>query len=284
MGADQDVQLPPVRPTRAEAAAAREAHPYIDVQHPLSSCVVCGPRRTDGLHVTPGPLADEPDVLAAPFDPPSHLLEHGVVPERIVWGAVDCVSYPAHLMRADRYALLGSLSVQTVREIDGEERLVAVGWTLGSGRRIDITEQEAAAARAEALALQIFGQFSAGVELLAVELGRRLGLYETLLAAGPVTAAELADRASIAPRYEQFLGGRSVSSPSRSAAAPASALTERETEVLRLVAQGLTDAEIAAALVLSVHTVHRHIANIRTRLGVATRSAAAAWAGDQGLL
>ncbi len=68
---------------------------------------------------------------------------------------------------------------------------------------IDITEQEAAAARAEALALQIFGQFSAGVELLAVELGRRLGLYETLLATGPVTAAELADQASIAPRYAE---------------------------------------------------------------------------------
>jgi 2-polyprenyl-3-methyl-5-hydroxy-6-metoxy-1,4-benzoquinol methylase len=68
---------------------------------------------------------------------------------------------------------------------------------------IEITEQEAAAARAEALALQLFGQFTAGVELLTVELGRRLGLYETLLAAGPVTATELADRASIARRYAE---------------------------------------------------------------------------------
>ncbi len=135
VGTDRVVQLPPVRPTRAEAAAAREAHPYLEVQHPLSSCVVCGPRRADGMHVTPGPLAAEPDVLAAPFDPPSHLLEGGVVPERIVWGALDCVSYPAHLIRADRYALLGSLSVQPLREIAGDERLVAVGWTLGSGRR-----------------------------------------------------------------------------------------------------------------------------------------------------
>ena len=65
---------------------------------------------------------------------------------------------------------------------------------------------------------------------------------------------------------------------------PETALTAREVEVLRLVARGLTDAEIAEQLVLSVHTVHRHIANIRTRLGVATRSAAAAWAADQGLL
>jgi pimeloyl-ACP methyl ester carboxylesterase/DNA-binding CsgD family transcriptional regulator len=91
------------------------------------------------------------------------------------------------------------------------------------------------------------------------------------------------DSFALATAVERFLGGRSVSSAP--AAAPATAtLTDRETEVLRLVAQGLTDAEIAARLVLSVHTVHRHIANIRTRLGVPTRSAAAAWAGDQGLL
>ncbi len=35
---------------------------------------------------------------------------------------------------------------------------------------------------------------------------------------------------------------------------------------------------------LSVHTVHRHVANIRTRLGVTSRAAAAAWATDHGLL
>jgi pimeloyl-ACP methyl ester carboxylesterase/DNA-binding CsgD family transcriptional regulator len=55
-------------------------------------------------------------------------------------------------------------------------------------------------------------------------------------------------------------------------------LTEREREVLRLVARGETDAEIASHLVLSAHTVHRHVANIRTKLGVPSRAAAAAWA------
>lgn len=60
--------------------------------------------------------------------------------------------------------------------------------------------------------------------------------------------------------------------------AGAARLTEREREVLRLVARGETDAEIAARLVLSAHTVHRHIANIRTKLGVPSRTAAAAWA------
>ncbi len=53
-------------------------------------------------------------------------------------------------------------------------------------------------------------------------------------------------------------------------------LTERELEVLRLVAAGLSDREIAQRLVLSPHTVHRHVANIRTKLGLPPRAAAAA--------
>ena len=57
-------------------------------------------------------------------------------------------------------------------------------------------------------------------------------------------------------------------------------LSEREREILALVARGHTDARIAEDLVLSTHTVHRHVANIRTKLGVPTRAAAAAWAKD----
>ena len=45
-------------------------------------------------------------------------------------------------------------------------------------------------------------------------------------------------------------------------------------EVLRLVAEGLGDAEIAERLVLSAHTVHRHMANIRTKLRQPSRAAA----------
>ncbi len=60
-------------------------------------------------------------------------------------------------------------------------------------------------------------------------------------------------------------------------------LTSREIEVLSLVATGLTDAEIAAQLVLSAHTVHRHVSNIRSKLAVTSRAAAAAaWAARSG--
>lgn len=61
-------------------------------------------------------------------------------------------------------------------------------------------------------------------------------------------------------------------------------LSAREREILALVASGHTDARIADDLVLSTHTVHRHVANIRTKLGVPTRAAAAAWAKDHGLI
>jgi DNA-binding CsgD family transcriptional regulator len=63
-----------------------------------------------------------------------------------------------------------------------------------------------------------------------------------------------------------------------------SVLSPRELEVLRLVCEGLSDPEIAARLVLSEHTVHRHVANIRTKLRQPSRAAAAAYAARAGLL
>lgn len=55
-------------------------------------------------------------------------------------------------------------------------------------------------------------------------------------------------------------------------------LTERECEVLRQVAAGKTDREIAAALVISEHTVGRHLQNIFVKLGLSSRAAATAYA------
>jgi ATP/maltotriose-dependent transcriptional regulator MalT len=55
-------------------------------------------------------------------------------------------------------------------------------------------------------------------------------------------------------------------------------LSGRELEVLRLVAAGRTNREIAAALVISEHTVARHLQNIFAKLGVASRAAATAHA------
>jgi LuxR family maltose regulon positive regulatory protein len=60
---------------------------------------------------------------------------------------------------------------------------------------------------------------------------------------------------------------------------PLGELSKRELEVLSLVAEGLTNHDIAQRLVLSDHTVNRHVANILRKLGLPSRAAAASLAG-----
>lgn len=61
-------------------------------------------------------------------------------------------------------------------------------------------------------------------------------------------------------------------------------LTQRQVEVLRLVARGMTNAEIAESLFLSRRTVHAHLRTIFHKLGVGNRSAATRFAIQHGLL
>jgi DNA-binding NarL/FixJ family response regulator len=60
-------------------------------------------------------------------------------------------------------------------------------------------------------------------------------------------------------------------------------LTEREAQVLRLAAQGLTNDSVARSLNVSVKTVERHLGNVYTKLGVRNRAEATAWAVREGL-
>jgi DNA-binding NarL/FixJ family response regulator len=61
-------------------------------------------------------------------------------------------------------------------------------------------------------------------------------------------------------------------------------LTARELQVLRLVASGKTNKAIAKELFLSEKTVDRHVSNIFTKVNVATRAAATAYAYEHGLI
>ena len=61
-------------------------------------------------------------------------------------------------------------------------------------------------------------------------------------------------------------------------------LSEREKEVLGLVARGMTNREIAADLILSEHTVRNHISHILDKLSLSRRSQAAIYAAQHGLL
>jgi pimeloyl-ACP methyl ester carboxylesterase/DNA-binding CsgD family transcriptional regulator len=92
--------------------------------------------------------------------------------------------------------------------------------------------------------------------------------------AGDTQSVARALRSALAPQAQARVDGEPA----------AVLLSGREREVLELVAKGLSDPEIAEQLVLSQHTVHRHVANIRNKLGRGSRTAAVAEAARLGLL
>lgn len=68
------------------------------------------------------------------------------------------------------------------------------------------------------------------------------------------------------------------------AAAPVDEITAREREILQLIAEGLSNADIAARLTVSVHTVRNHVANLSTKLGAHSKLEVLAKALQRGLL
>jgi LuxR family maltose regulon positive regulatory protein len=145
--------------------------------------------------------------------------------------------------------------------------------------------------------------FEDALDLLAAcdapfETGRvRLDLAATLTALGRHDRARREIKGAIADfqgigadweraRAETILGklrkSRATLRP-EAMGTPLGELSERELEVLSLVAEGLTNQDIAQRLVLSEHTVNRHVANILRKLGLPSRAAAATLAGRYGL-
>lgn len=117
------------------------------------------------------------------------------------------------------------------------------------------------------------------VARVRVLLARALGSQGSEQAAAMELDAARAAFAQLGVADPEPAGG-----PERSPAPLPGGLTAREAEVLGLVARGMTNREVAAALVLSEKTVARHLANLYPKLGVATRTAAAAFAHDHGLV
>ncbi len=140
-----------------------------------------------------------------------------------------------------------------------------------------------------ARAAQLWGAAEALREAIGVPIPPvELADYERSLSAARVHLGERASAAAWvqgrAMTPEQALearGQKSTPSSTTTVAPPQTypdGLTPREVEVLRLVAKGFTDAQVAEALVLSPRTVHAHISSIYSKLGVTSRSAATRYA------
>lgn len=107
---------------------------------------------------------------------------------------------------------------------------------------------------------------------------KEAGEDEVLRAIHAAAQGEAIFGPAIARRLMQFF-----SSPSQETGQVFSELTEREREILDLIARGETNAKIAQHLVLSPHTVRNHISNIFSKLQVADRAEAIIRARDAGL-
>jgi len=145
-----------------------------------------------------------------------------------------------------------------------------------------------AAQRQLAWAAQLWGAADALRDALGVPIPPfELADYERALTAARVQLGERAFAAAWAQGRamtpEQALGaqGQKAAPTSTTTAAPPTypaGLTAREMEVLRLVAGGLTDVQVAEKLILSPRTVHAHISSIYSKLGVTSRSTATRYA------
>ena len=101
------------------------------------------------------------------------------------------------------------------------------------------------------------------------------------LALGSDAGVPAADETASAPATAATAATATPARLSPAAGGPASALTQREHEVVALLAVGLSNRDIAAKLVISPATAARHVANILAKLGFSSRSQVAAWAAGQ---
>lgn len=132
----------------------------------------------------------------------------------------------------------------------------------------------------------------------AVRYYHRAGLRHEEVGARLLLAAGLADKADVTSAQEQLTAATDLLTDLRDTVGLARArqlqnrlggrspdlLTPREVEVLGLVSRGLTNEQVAQTLTLSQHTVHRHVANILTKLDQPTRAAAVSVAMTTGIL
>jgi DNA-binding NarL/FixJ family response regulator len=147
------------------------------------------------------------------------------------------------------------------------------------------------------LAIRALKQDCPGLRILVTILGEAgLDITPAITAGACGYLDETAGRESLVSTIRRALRGERLLPPRHGAASPAVGyrtprlsrpaveLTPRETEVLRLVAHGRTNQQIASALTLSLSTVKTHLEHILAKLAVSDRTEAAVYAAELGII
>ena len=185
------------------------------------------------------------------------------------WGIATCLGYLA------RAAALRRQPDRAVRLLGAAETLIETGGTPRSPADCAIYEPRLAALRATLGERRFAAAWAAGRKMPPEQaIADALSPHESRAPSSGPAGTVPVGRAASAGVEAGVLRRPMALSP----------LTPRELDVLRLVAEGLSNDEIGARLVLSPHTVHRHVANVLNKLGVPTRAAAAAYGARHGLL
>ncbi len=173
-----------------------------------------------------------------------------------------------------------SQQLAALADVPGRDRIEAMA-ALARGRHEAATADPAAPAT---LRSAVNGFAALGLRLDAARA--RLDLAAALADASPELAVDAARRARIeleslgADREADQAAAlmRSLGAKGRAGPRATGELSKRELEVVRLLAEGLSNAEIGRRLFISPKTVEHHVARIRSKLGLRSRSEAAAWA------
>ena len=180
----------------------------------------------------------------------------------------------------------GAEAIAAARELDPDVVLMDVRMPNVDG--IEATREITASTRARVLVLTtfdldeyVYDALRAGASGFLLKDMRREELVSAVrtIASGEALLAPTVTRRLIADVVITRQAGRSTVDDARLAL-----LTSRETETLKQVARGLSNAEIAAALFVTEHTVKTHVSNLLTKLGLRDRVQAVVLAYETGLV
>jgi DNA-binding NarL/FixJ family response regulator len=204
---------------------------------------------TDGEEAVARALELQPDVILMDFDMPEM---DGIEATRKILEARPNTSILMVTMSEEDESVVAAVRAgargYVLKDAEGEEMLLAIRAAAG------------------------------GEAIFSPTIAQRLADYFAAPATEPETPPE-----QEAPAEERETPASATAAASASEEYPAG-LTAREVEVLRLVAQGMTNAQVAQELYLSPRTVHRHLNSVYNKLGTNSRAAAARFAVEHGLL